>query len=690
VWDGSNAYIFGGYDNVSSYLNQVARYDPSTDTLTTMTAAFPTERGWTSAVWDGSNAYIFGGYNNTASYLNQILRYNPATDTATLMTADLPTGRFGTSAVWDGSNAYIFGGFYWDGSQHFLDEIVRYSPSTNTVTTMSATLPTPREDTSAVWDGSNAYIFGGWDGQNVLDQVVRYDPATDTVTLMDATFPTPNHLMGAVWDGSNVFLFGGANSNLFSGAQDGIVRFNPATDTAITMSAKLPTPRFAPSAVWTGSHAYVFGGGSPDGSYLDQVVRYALTPGAPQNLTISPGPDIGQLALNWQLPPSNTYSSPPTGYKVYRGSTSGGETFLAYTGAVTTYTDTGLGDGATRWYRVSAITDQGEGPQSSSASATTFAVPTAPRSLAANSGPGIGEITLTWQAPSSDGGTPVTGYSVDRSTTTGGPSTRVATLGAALTYRDSGLTVGTRYYYRVAASNLVGEGPKSSEANAPAATLPSAPRSLTATAGPGGGEISLGWQAPSGNGSAPITGYRVYRATSSGGAYNLAGTVGNVLSFTDGGLGNGVTRSYVVRAVNAIGEGPQGSEATATTFRTPGPPTNLHGEASLAFSLQGTSPGLGVKLMWQAPGDTGGTSLTGYKVDWSTNPNDANPSQVCAVGGTTLTCTHSHADPLKPNYYWVLAENVAGQGPNSARACALTYPWPLLPGRSPPGGGCLP
>ncbi|HEV8359869.1 MAG TPA: hypothetical protein VGR28_05360, partial [Candidatus Thermoplasmatota archaeon] len=85
VWDGSNAYIFGGYDNVSSYLNQVARYDPSTDTLTTMTAAFPTERGWTSAVWDGSNAYIFGGYNNTASYLNQILRYNPATDTATLM-----------------------------------------------------------------------------------------------------------------------------------------------------------------------------------------------------------------------------------------------------------------------------------------------------------------------------------------------------------------------------------------------------------------------------------------------------------------------------------------------------------------------------------------------------------------------------------------------------------------------------
>src|SRR5579864_7753328 len=107
-------------------------------------------------------------------------------DTATVLSATLPTARDATGAVWDGSNAYIVGGY--DGTT-YLNQIVRYNPTTNTVTTMGATLPTARDTMSAVWDGSNAYIFGG--GASVYyNQIVRYNPGTDTATTMSATLPT--------------------------------------------------------------------------------------------------------------------------------------------------------------------------------------------------------------------------------------------------------------------------------------------------------------------------------------------------------------------------------------------------------------------------------------------------------------------------------------------------------------------
>lgn len=91
------------------------------------------------------------------------------------VSATLHTVRYGTSAVWDGTNAYIFGGYGSTSTRS--DEIVRYNPGTNTVTTMTATLPTGRAFTSAVWDGTNAYIFAGTDG-SLLNQIVRYNPDT--------------------------------------------------------------------------------------------------------------------------------------------------------------------------------------------------------------------------------------------------------------------------------------------------------------------------------------------------------------------------------------------------------------------------------------------------------------------------------------------------------------------------------
>jgi PKD repeat protein len=99
-----------------------------------------------------------------------------------------------------------------------------------------------------------------------------------------------------------------------------------------------------------------------------------------------------------------------------------------------------------------------------------------------------------------------------------------------------------------------------------AATVPDAPTGLTATAG--SGQVSLSWTPPSNTGGENINSYKVYRSTSSGTETLLSsggcGGLGAVTSCTDTGLTAGTTYYYKVSAVNGVGEGAQGNEASAT------------------------------------------------------------------------------------------------------------------------------
>ncbi|HEV3475524.1 MAG TPA: fibronectin type III domain-containing protein [Actinomycetota bacterium] len=97
-------------------------------------------------------------------------------------------------------------------------------------------------------------------------------------------------------------------------------------------------------------------------------------------------------------------------------------------------------------------------------------IPGAPEGPTAESGPGLGEITVRWQPPGTDGGAGVEAFRVYRAEQSGGPHQLVAEVTGGLTYTDTGLTPGLAFYYRVSALNEVGEGPKSSETSASAST----------------------------------------------------------------------------------------------------------------------------------------------------------------------------------------------------------------------------
>jgi PKD repeat protein len=123
-------------------------------------------------------------------------------------------------------------------------------------------------------------------------------------------------------------------------------------------------------------------------------------------------------------------------------------------------------------------------------------------------------------------------------------------------------------------------------------TAPGAPTGLTATAGHS--QVSLSWTPPASNGGVNITSYRVYRGTSSGTETLLTSGgcsgLGAVTSCTDTGLTPGQAYYYKVTAVNAIGEGPQGNEATATPTGSTCTPAQLLGNPGFENGSSSPAP----------------------------------------------------------------------------------------------------
>ncbi len=78
------------------------------------------------------------------------------------------------------------------------------------------------------------------------------------------------------------------------------------------------------------------------------------------------------MTLTWNAP-ADDGGWTITGYKVYRGTVSGGEVLVATLGNVTTYVDSAVVNDQTYYYRVSAVNAMGEGASTGSVDATPFA-----------------------------------------------------------------------------------------------------------------------------------------------------------------------------------------------------------------------------------------------------------------------------------------------------------------------------
>ena len=294
----------------------------------------------------------------------------------------------------------------------------------------------------------------------------------------------------------------------------------------------------------------------------------ATVPSPPQGLTATWHGGGDYVVLNWSAPASNGGSS-INEYKIYRGTSPGGESFWGYnygTGTTITQTDSSITAGTTYYYYVTAVNNVGESSASNEASSGQCGtVPSSPQGLTATWHGGGDYVVLNWSAPVSNGGWSNNEYKIYRGTSPGGESFWGYNYGTGttITQIDSSMTAGTTYYYYVIAVNNAGASSASNEASSgQCGTVPSSPQGLTATWHGGGDYVVLNWSAPASNGGWSINEYKIYRGTSPGGesfwGYNYG--TGTTITQTDSSMTAGTTYYYYVIAVNNAGESSSSNE----------------------------------------------------------------------------------------------------------------------------------
>jgi hypothetical protein len=343
---------------------------------------------------------------------------------------------------------------------------------------------------------------------------------------------------------------------------------------------------------------------------------------APTNVTNT----AGTATVAWTAP-ADTGGVAITVYTIEY--TPSGGTALTTTSATTSKSLT-LTAGITYSVRVRADNSRGNGVPSTAISVKLVAAPAVVTGVTATAG--NGSVALAWTAPSMNGGTLVR-YRVRRDgVEVSTPTSTSATI--------TGLTNGTSYSFTVAAENEAGIGPYSTAVTSVPVTVPSAPQSVSATAGIR--EATVSWSVPSSNGGSAIQSYRI-----TGGPVTV---VASTSPATVTGLQNNTSYTFSVAATNAVGTGATASASSVTTKAVPSAPT----------SLSSTSADTSITLNWSAPVSDGGMAIINYRVTYVSTP---------ASGSVIVTATTFTLDSLPAGTivtFSVAAQSAVGFGAESS------------------------
>jgi fibronectin type 3 domain-containing protein len=293
-------------------------------------------------------------------------------------------------------------------------------------------------------------------------------------------------------------------------------------------------------------------------------------------------------------------------------------------------------------------------------------VPGAPTNVTAVAGSAA--ATVSWTAPASNGGSPITGYVVRVYTgTSTTPSTSATAAATATSLAVTGLGNGTSYRFDVAAVNAVGTGAASAltAAVTPRAALAPVPTNVNGEAG--NASVTVRWTPPAN--TAGITGYRVRAFLGTTIVVAKTVNVGPTLTVAAvPGLANGVAYTFGVNAVtaNATG-GQQGPSSVSSPAVTP----SLTSQTATAPSVTGVTVGQGsAAVAFQPPSELAGTTPTGYRVR-AFVAGSTTSSRSVTVAATATSASVTGLTNGTSYQFEVNVVTVAGQGPTSARSAGV-------------------
>src|SRR5207253_751648 len=144
----------------------------------------------------------------------------------------------------------------------------------------------------------------------------------------------------------------------------------------------------------------------------------------------------------------------------------------------------------------------------------------------------------------------------------------------------------------------------------------------------------------------------------------VANTGSTATTYSDTGLAHTTTYTYRVSTINSVGTGSSSSTTSATTIAgSAAPPTGL---AATALSSSQ------INLSWTAPADNGGSAITGYKIERSTDGGTTWNALMANTGNTATTYSDTGLAHTTTYTYRVSAINSVGTSSSSGTTSATT------------------
>ena len=319
----------------------------------------------------------------------------------------------------------------------------------------------------------------------------------------------------------------------------------------------------------------------------------------------------------------------------------------------------GLSSGISYEFTVYAVNAAGTSSASTTSEPTTVVgLPSAPTNVTGVlgtttiGGTVYASVTVSFTPPTSDGGAPVTGYTIVSTPDFVDISGSSSGSGSSSPIVVTGLSNGVTYTFRVVATNANGKSsPSAASAGFTPAVVPDPPTGVTAVRG--NAQAIVQFTPPLNNGGAAISGYT---ATASPGGATATGS-SSPLTIT--GLTNGTPYTVTVVATNSKGNSiasdPSNSVTPATVPNAPtiGTATTIRRQATVSF----TAP-------VNTPPTNGGSTIVSYTVT-------ASSGGFTATGGSSpLTIVDLVFGT--PYTFTVVATNGIGNSSASAASNSIT------------------
>lgn len=220
--DSGTDYIYcvgGSAAGATTATDRVFRYNPVTDTISTVASPWPGDTG--GIVLPGgfsvfnNNLYILGGFSISVGMVSDIWQFNPTGPAWTHKTALLPVALGYVPTCTIGSLIYTAGGSTWDGTTiHDDTSSFVYNPVADSISAI-ASIPRATAETRALnFNNQMRVMGGGRDTPNPSNEVNVYDPVSGLWST-DLSFTTARRNFPTATDGSTtIWLAGGYDINI--------------------------------------------------------------------------------------------------------------------------------------------------------------------------------------------------------------------------------------------------------------------------------------------------------------------------------------------------------------------------------------------------------------------------------------------------------------------------------------------